>query len=206
MDGLVLDTEATYCVAWQQASLEMGYDFTEAFCLSLSGLHHQDVSQRLISCCGNDFDLKQFTDLSAKYWYQYVNQQGIPVKKGFFSLVAELEAKAVPFCLATNSPQKNALQCLSLANLEGVFEHIIARDHVERGKPAPDIFLLAAEILNIPIAECLVIEDSKTGIQAAVNAGANSAFIPSVYPVNTTVLALADYLFNDLDELAQIIH
>ncbi len=206
MDGLVLDTEATYCIAWQKASEEMGYNFTTAFCLSMSGLHHQDVQRRLTDACGDNFNLKQFADLSGKYWYQYVNQQGIPVKKGFLNILAELKAKNIPFCLATNSPEKNALECLSLANLNGIFNDVITRDHVQQGKPAPDVFLLAAKVLSTPVSQCLVIEDSKTGIQAAVNAGANSVFIPSVLPVDATAVALADYLFSDLDELAQIIH
>lgn len=206
MDGLVLDTEATYCIAWQKAATEMGYDFTASFFLSMSGLHHQDVQRRLMNIFGTGFNLKQFADLSGKYWYQHVNQQGVPVKKGFLNLLTELKLKKIPYCLATNSKEQNALECLSLANLNGVFDNIITRDHVEIGKPAPDVFLLAAQTLSMPVSKCLVIEDSKTGIQAAVNAGVSSVFIPSVLPVDETAVALADYLFNDLDELAQIIH
>ena len=204
MDGLVLDTEKTYRIAWQQASAEMGDKFTEEFCLSMSGLHYQDVEKRLLKACGADFDLKLFSRLSGNYWHQYVNQQGIPVKKGFYNILAELNAMKIPFCLATNSRLVNALECLKLAGLEDVFSIVVTRDDVKQGKPAPDILLFAAETLTMPISQCLVVEDSNIGIQAATKAGAISVFIPSVFPVDLTTVGLADYFLNDLDELIQI--
>lgn len=206
MDGLVLDTETTYISAWQKASAEMGHQLTNDFCLSVSGLHFQDVEQRLLDFCGENFDLKLFSKLSGNYWRQTVSQQGIMVKKGFFNLVKILKVQNIAFCLATNSNKKNTLACLKFAKLNGLFSTVITRDDVKQGKPAPDIFFLAAEALNVKIAQCLVLEDSKTGIQAANNAGATSVFIPSVFPVERLTVDLADYFFNDLDELAHIIN
>lgn len=206
MDGLVLDTEITYSHAWQKASAEMGNEFTEDFCLSMSGLHYQAIEQRLMSFCGADFDLKEFNRLSGDYWRQYVNEHGIPVKKGFFNLLDKINNEAMPFCLATNSRQVNAQECLKLAGLEGVFSIVVSRDDVSKAKPAPDIFLTAAEYLNTPISQCLVVEDSLTGIEAAVLAGAQSVLIPSLFPVEQAAVDLANFFFNDLDELSQIIH
>ena len=155
-------------------------------CFSMSGLHYQDVEKRLLAYCGADFDLKHFNSLSGKYWHQYVNQQGIPVKKGFFNLLDILNDRGIPFCLATNSVQANALECLKFAGLNDVFSLIVTRDQVKKGKPAPDIFLLSAEQLKVPISHCLILEDSMTGIQAASNAGASSIFIPSVIAPSTS--------------------
>ncbi len=205
MDGLVLDTEATYCIAWQKAAEEMGREFSTGFCLSMSGLHAHDVKQKLIRQCGADFDLTLFGRLSSQYWREYVNQFGIQVKKGFFVLLEVLRLQNIPFCLATNSRQDNAQECLQLARLEGVFPIVICRDQVKQGKPAADIFLLAAETLMLPVSQCLVVEDSATGIQAAVNAEAPSVFIPSVLPCDEVASRQASYQLNDLGELAQII-
>ncbi len=205
MDGLIIDTESTYLIAWQQASLKMGYEFTHDFCISMSGLHYQDVENKLLDFCGRDFDLKLFNQLSGALWHEYVNQYGIAVKKGFFNFLEIIQTQNIPFGLATNSRKLNALECLQLANLGGVFSVIVTRDDVKHGKPAPDIFLTAAKALNRPISQCLVLEDSTAGIQAAVNSGACSVFIPSVHPFADTTATLADYLFDDLDQLAQII-
>ena len=206
MDGLVLDTEASYFIAWQQAAAQMGYVLSDEFCLTLSGLHYQHVEQRLKELCGVDFDLQQFNRLSGDYWFQFVRQQGISVKKGFFNLLKMLRSKKIPFALATNSGRANALECLEFANIQTVFSTIVTRDDVKRGKPDPDVFLLAAKLLNVPITQTVVIEDSLTGVQAASLSGAYSVFIPSVLPVDKIAVDIADYFLNDLDELAQFIN
>lgn len=205
MDGLVLDTETTYCVAWKKAAAELGVEFSTAFCLSMSGLQIHDVEKKLKEKCGVDFDLIQFFSLSGDYWRDYVYQFGIPVKKGFFSLVEVLKLKKIPFCLATNSRKKNVLECLELAELNDIFSIIVSRDDVMQGKPAADIFLYAAKKLIHPISQCLVVEDSSIGIEAASNAKAPSIFIPSVFPYQQATKEQANYLLNDLDELAQIV-
>ncbi len=206
MDGLVLDTEMTYFIAWKKAANIMGVSFSDEFCSSLSGLYYQDMEKKLIKYYGAGFDLKQFAKLSGDFWRSYVNQKGIPIKKGFFNLLNQLKANNISFCLATNSGKKNALECLALANLTHVFSTVITRDHVKHGKPEPDIFIEAAKVLEQPINQCLVLEDSKTGIQAAKNAGAPSVFIPSVFPVKKTIVNLADVFLTDLGQLAQIIN
>lgn len=205
MDGLVLDTEITYHHAWKKSAATMGYHFTDDFCLSLSGLHFHDVEKKITAFCGTGFDLMQFNRLSSHYWQQYVNQQGISIKKGFFQLLDRLDSNNIPYCLATNSRQINALECLKLANLSEVFKLVVSRDQVKQGKPAPDVFFAAAELLTVPITHCLVLEDSLTGIKAAVNAEAPSVFIPSVFPIEESTVELADYTFNDMGELAEII-
>ena len=72
------------------------------------------------------------------------------------------------------------------------------RQDVEHGKPAPDIFLKAAELLQVPISRCLVLEDSYAGIEAASRAGAFSVLIPSTKPVDPMAIALCDWMMIDL--------
>ena len=205
MDGLVLDTESTYCRAWQRAALTMGVSLSDEFCASLSGLHFNAMESALVDYCGGTFNTKQFFSLSGKCWRESISQHGIAEKKGFSSVLYQLKNKGIPFCLATNSGRVNALECLELAGLKDVFPLIITRDEVVDGKPAPDIFLTAAEQLNQPIHQCLVLEDSATGIQAAMAAGAPCVFIPSTLPIERSTAILTDLVLMDLDELAQII-
>lgn len=206
MDGLVLDTETTYSLAWQKAAKKMGFSFSDEFCCSLSGLHFQHMEMRLIDQCGVDFDLKYFYQLSGEFWRQHVNQEGIPVMKGVLALIKVLNEKNIPFCLATNSGKDNALECLALAELTGVFSSLITRDQVSHGKPEPDIFIAAAKALNKPINQCLVLEDSMTGILSASYAGAPCVYIPSVFPVDPAIVEMANCFLKDLNELAQNIH
>jgi beta-phosphoglucomutase len=205
MDGLVLDTETTYYIAWQQAASEMGYDFSRDFCLSMSGLHGKNIELKLIEFCGAEFDLQVFNRLSGDFWRDHVSVHGIKIKHGFSELLALLTQQDVPYCLATNSRMVNALECLELAGIREVFSCIITRDHVLHGKPEPDIFLKASELLQVDIDRCLVIEDSHAGIVAASRAGAVSVFIPSIAQVDPLTVELCDLMVSDLAQLANVI-
>lgn len=205
MDGLVLDTESTYIAAWKQAANAMGYDFPDDFCLLLSGLHYRDVAQKLMAYYGAGFDLQAFNRLSAKVWRDYVNVHRIKVNPGFTELLEVLNRKNIPYCLATNSATVNALECLELAGIENVFSLIVTRDHVPCGKPEPDIFLKAAELLQVDISRCLVLEDSDAGILAASRAGAISVFIPSTVQIDPLTVELCDLMVGNLAELADVI-
>jgi beta-phosphoglucomutase-like phosphatase (HAD superfamily) len=198
MDGLVLDTEPTYFIAWQQAAKAMGYVLSKAFCLSLSGLHYKEIELKLIAWCGADFNLHVFNHLSGIFWREQVNAHGISIKHGFTELMKFIVQQQIPYCLATNSRAVNAHECLELAGIKDAFSTIITRDDVEQGKPAPDIFLKAAELLQVPISQCLVLEDSYAGIEAASRAGAFSVFIPSTEPVDPMAIELCDLMMINL--------
>jgi beta-phosphoglucomutase len=198
MDGLVLDTETTYFVAWQEAAKAMGYTLSEHFCLSLSGLHYKDIELKLMAWCGAGFNLQAFNQLSGLYWREHVYAHGINIKHGFTRLLEFIVERKIPYCLATNSRAVNAYECLQLAGLKDVFSTIITRDDVQHGKPAPDIFLKAADVLRVPISRCLVLEDSHSGIMAASRAGAFSVFVPSSEPVDPLTVELCDVMMIDL--------
>lgn len=198
MDGLVLDTESTYCIAWQQAAQEMGVSLTDSFCNSLSGLQKKGVESRLLEQCGTDFDMVKFYELSSLLWHEHVQVHGIKTRPGFTELHEYITLKQIPFCLASNSHSNNAYQCLELAGIKNAFTHIITGDNVENCKPAPDIFFTAAKRLRVPIEWCLILEDSATGIEAAVASGAFSVFIPSTEPVDSKAAKLCDWLMPDL--------
>ena len=205
MDGLVLNTDSTYSIAWQLAANAMGYDFSDDFCLSLSGQHYQDIELKLLAFCGAEFNLQTFNRLSGECWRDHVNVHGINIKLGFAELLDLLIQQNIPYCLATNSRITNALECLELAGLTNVFSVIVCRDHVQNGKPEPDIFLKAAELMQVDISRCLVLEDSHAGIVAAFRAGAVSVFIPSIAQVNPLTVELCDLMVSDLVELTKSI-
>ncbi len=188
LDGLVLDTEGSYFAAWRMAAKKMGYRLDDAFLASLSGRHYQAVEQAISNQCGERFDVDQFKRLSGHCWRQAVMQDGIAIKPGFHAVLALLRQNHLPFCLATNSHTDNARQCLELAGLDDVFEIIVGREQVRQGKPAPEMILQAARLMQVAVEDCLVLEDSLTGVMAAKRAGAYCVLIPSM-PVNEPVAA-----------------
>ena len=205
MDGLLLDTEITYLKAWQQAALSQGHDLDEQFCLSLAGLHYQAVEQQLLAYCAGKLNLDEFRLASGRYWRQHVNRHGIALRVGFEPLMEVIQRLDIPYCLATNSLGSNANECLQFAGVRELFPDIVSREQVSKGKPAPDIFIKAAILLGVEMNDCLVVEDSVTGIEAAKNAGAFSIFIPSVLPVDAQAAEKTNLLLNNLADLAIMI-
>lgn len=205
MDGLVLETESTYRIARQQAAKSMGHSLPEDFLLSLSGLHYQGIEQNLLAACGSDFNLQTFNHNASRFWRDHVAIHGIKTKPGFTKLLEFVITQQLPFCLATNSRAVNTDECLELAGIKTVFSTIVTRDDVSNGKPAPDIFLKAAQSLQVPINKCLVLEDSPAGVVAAATAGAIVVCVPSVTPVDPQTQALCDLVTPDLVQALAIL-
>ena len=200
MDGLVLETEVTYCRAWQQALLKLGFNLSLDFFSSLTGLPFQRIEEKLQQACKGQLSLSKFRQLSSDYWYDDVKLQGIETKKGLHELLAVIERYSIPYCLATNSTEKNARYCLNVAGIADKFPVIIGSDHVKQAKPAPDIIQKAAAFLNCATLDCLVVEDSLIGIQAAVSAGAIPVLIKTELNKQPAL-----YHYEDLALLADVI-
>jgi beta-phosphoglucomutase-like phosphatase (HAD superfamily) len=205
LDGLVLDTESTFRLAWREAARELGHEFSKSFWESLSGLPAEEVMAALAAQGGAGFDFDEFNRLSALCWRRHVAACGIEVKHGFHPLLEWLVRESLPYCLATNSHGANARECLALSGLEQVFPVVISREQVARGKPAPDLFLQASRRLGVPIGRCLVLEDSAVGIQAASKAGALSVLIPSASSVDHPAAALCTLQVGDLAQLQKML-
>jgi HAD superfamily hydrolase (TIGR01509 family) len=205
LDGLVLDTEKTYRIAWRSALEAMGYSFSPNFYQRLSGLQYESIERIFLEKCGADFDVLLFRKISAEQWHDHVGAEGLAVKPGVFDLLAALTERQIPYCLATNSLSENAERNLDIAGIGHLFPNKVTRDQVKRGKPAPDIFLLAARVLGLPIGQCLVVEDSIVGIEAAQVAGAIPVWVPEIYSSQTGVDLEKVYLCNDLMELEQLL-
>jgi HAD superfamily hydrolase (TIGR01509 family) len=121
---------------------------------------------------------------------------------GVEDLLDVLDSRRIPYALATNSDGAYAEQCLSLARLESRFPLAVTRDQVAAGKPAPDVFLEAARRLGVAAGQCLVLEDSATGLLAARRAGAVPVLVLA-RPAPEESKALAALGFRTLLEVAE---
>jgi len=205
LDGLILDTEKTYRIAWQSALELMGYSFPTDFYQGLCGLQYESIEQFFLEQCGANFNVQIFRKISAEQWHDYVGLEGIAVKVGAFDLLTALTERQIPYCLATNSLRENAERNLEIAGIGHLFLNKVTRDQVEQGKPAPDIFLLAAKLMGYPIAQCLAVEDSIVGIEAAQIAGAIPIWIPEVNSKKTLMGSKKVCQLNDLVELERLL-
>ena len=178
MDGLMLDTEPLYKLAWQRASADLGYDLDDGSYAKLVGRPTDDCERALVTQFGSEFPLETFRMRWPELWKVGVADAGIDVKPGLVELLAFLAQEGVPVAVATSSEAEHTEFSLRKAGLAGRFAAVVTGDEVVRGKPAPDIYLEAARRLRAEPAQCVALEDSEAGILAASAAGMVALLIP----------------------------
>lgn len=111
-----------------------------------------------------------------------LDEQGPPVKPGAGELLEYLGARGVRLAVASSSGRKRILSNLCAARLDRFFSAVVSGQQVERGKPEPDIFLLAAREIGCAPEECYVFEDSVNGVRASMAAGCVTVMVPDLVP------------------------
>ncbi len=184
LDGLMLDTERIARDAWQAAAREVEREIDDALFAQFVGKRDPDCMEMLRAQWG-PFDLEAFRQAIQAHWDARIARAGLPVKDGLGELLEHLEALAWPKAVATSSRRPSALR--KLGDLAARFDALVTGDEVAQGKPAPDIFLLAARRLRVPPAACLVLEDSPAGVAAARAAGMPVIMVPDLVPAGDDV-------------------
>ena len=128
-------------------------------------------------------------------------RESLPLVPGAVKAVEGLAARW-PLGLASSSNREVIDTVLELAGIAQYFRATVSSEEVERGKPAPDVYLEAARRLGVDPTDCAAVEDSANGIRSARAAGMRVIAIPNPhYPPSDDVLALADVTLHSLDEL-----
>ena len=113
--------------------------------------------------------------------YREMYQPHFALPEGLRDFLEVLQEKKIPMAVASNAPIENIRFTLEGGNIEPFFDVLVWADLVERPKPHPDIYLKASSMLGFDPSDCLVIEDSPTGIRAALSAGCVPMAITSTY-------------------------
>ena len=201
MDGLMLDSECLYQEAWRTAANELGYELEAAIYSGLVGLSNAEAEAAFTKIFGRDFPVMEFSQRWQVHWQELVKSKGITLKPGLLPLLDWLEQQAVPKAVGTSSHSTEAQLCLSMARIRDRFATIVTVDQVAAGKPAPDIFLEAANRLGVEPSECLVLEDSNVGVQAAQTAGMTVVMVPDLQLPTDASHAIALAIFPSLHDV-----
>lgn len=204
MDGLMLDTEAIALPVYIRAASECGFAMDDALFRRLVGRTWTDTEALLCEAFGPAFCCAEFAERCSLAWTQAI-EGGISHKPGLGRLLDLLDSHRFPRAVATSTAREPALRTLELTGLLGRFEHLVTGDEVERGKPAPDIFLLAAQRLALAPERCLVLEDSHAGVRAAHAAGCPVIMVPDLLPPTPEIEAIALEVLPSLDAVAELL-
>jgi len=191
MDGVLLDTERVGMTAWIEAAREQGCELTPEVYGQLIGLDWAGVRDRLRSHQWQDAAIERLGRLAWRKYLAALKREGVPHKAGIFELLDFLDARSLPRAVATSTETRIAEQKLESIGVKNRFDVIVGGDQVSNGKPAPDIYLRAAEQLKQPASSCLALEDSGPGIRAAAAAGMRVIWVPDLCKVDRATQELA---------------
>jgi HAD superfamily hydrolase (TIGR01509 family) len=179
MDGTLLDTERVYLASLTAALDAFGYPDATTIYHAMIGIPLPDCEALLRAHYGEDFPLADF-NRAFDARSDEIFQAGLPLKPGTIELLDALREAGRPMAVVTSSSRQTAERHLTLGGIRARFDTLVTCDDVARGKPSPDIYLLAAERLGVRPQACVAIEDSNPGIAAAYAAETIPLMVPDI--------------------------
>lgn len=205
MDGVVLDTEKLYTRFWQEAAQAYGYPMTKEQALGMRSLNRGIGEEKLKSYFGESIDYELVRKKRMELMDAFIEKEGVELKPGIIELLDYLDGHGIKRAIATSSPLERTQKYLSQVGLLDRFDALVSGYMVERGKPEPDIYLFAASKLGLSTNECIVLEDSPTGILAAYRARCIPVMVPDQDEPDEETKKLLYGIANSLNDVPKLI-
>jgi HAD superfamily hydrolase (TIGR01509 family) len=198
MDGLMFNTEDVYTLTGTELLARRGYAFTPELKDAMMGLPPRAAFKVMIDWHHLEEPWEALAAESDENFLGLLGER-LATMPGLLELLAALETAGIPKAIATSSSRRLTEACLAPFQLAPRFRFIVTSEDVTRGKPDPEIYLLAAGRFGVPPAEMLVLEDSRNGCNAAAAAGAFTVGVPGEHSrrqdfsaANLVIESLAD--------------
>lgn len=199
MDGTLMETEEQWDVVRRQLAADAGLPWPEEATRAMMGMSTPEWSQYLVSDVGLPMTAPEAAERTIDAMAEH-HRQGVELLPGAIESVRRM-ASRFPIAIASSSPRRLIDAGAEAMGIEDLLSASVSTEEVAAGKPAPDGFLRAAELLGVEPAACLAIEDSTNGVLSALNAGMAVVCIPPAFhPPSDDVLARTTVL-QSLDEL-----
>jgi beta-phosphoglucomutase len=170
VDGTLVDTAELHFQAWVQLAREIDMPFTRADFAGTFGWRNPEIIPKLF---GSHYTTEQIDQIGNRKesLYRTEAEKGVALLPGVAALLDAIQAAGGVQAIGSSAPRRNVELLLRMTQTAAHFRAIVAMEDTRRGKPDPQVFLLAAQALGVPPARCIVFEDAPVGIQAAKAAG-----------------------------------
>lgn len=182
LDGVIIDTKELHYLAWKKFWAKRGIEHTYDDFIKKFGIPNQDIFKELYENMGVD-ELNDLCEEKEVYFRELSEGKLMPMK-GAAGLIKSLKKEGYKIALGTSCQKSNIEFIMKQIGLKAYFDVIVCAADIKSGKPNPEIFLKAAEMLNVKPLECVVIEDSLHGIEAAIRAGMKCIAVATTHSEN----------------------
>ena len=184
MDGTIVDNMGVHTAVWLDVLAKFGVKITGSeFQATVAGMTNPETLRKLVNPEMTDAQAAEIARRKEERYREQYRDTMRPVK-GLIPLLQEARRMGMRLAVATAAGNDNIDFVMNGLDLWDSFDAIVGADDVERGKPHPDLFLLAAERLGVSPEHCLVFEDALTGIEAARRAGMEAIAVTTSHNID----------------------
>jgi HAD superfamily hydrolase (TIGR01509 family) len=198
-DGVVVDSSRLHVLSWQDLAQEQGRTIPPEIPIGALGLKTEAVITDLLAWTQDPAEVTRLTLRKEEFFRQRAIRDGIDSQPGVLEFLRGLKSNSIPCVVGSSAPRLNVEAGMTALRTNGIFSAIVSGDDVIHGKPAPDIFLKAADRIGRAPSDCIVFEDAPAGVEAARAAGMRVVALLSTHDPHK--LQRADLLiesFNDI--------
>lgn len=200
MDGLMFDTEKLVYRVWKEVMTKNGFFYDFSAYKQTIGRRTAYTKKLYETWYGDRFCYEELRRQANILFRDFIDQHGVPVKKGLYSLLEYLKNHNFEIALATSTGSKTAMDLLDRTNVTGYFDAFICGNMVQNGKPHPEVFLTAAKELKLCPENCIALEDSINGIKAAYAAKMKPVMVPDLLEPSEEIKPMLYALCENLEE------
>lgn len=203
MDGTLVDTAELHFQAWRQLTAQIEKPFTRADFSATFGWRNPEIIPRLF---GDHLSAREVQELGDRKeeMYRQMAKKGVELLPGARNLLVALQDAGFAQAIGSSAPRANLELILEITRSRPYFRAVVTMEDTQKGKPDPEVFLIAAGKLNVPAERCLVIEDAPVGVRAARAGGMRSIAVTFAghHDRETLEQAGADLVIESLEQVS----
>jgi beta-phosphoglucomutase family hydrolase len=198
-DGVIVDSSSAHELSWERVAEEERLPLPEGHFRRGFGMKNEVIIPELLEWTRVPEEIIRLSRRKEAIYRDVIKEQGITVLPGVTELLDHLESEGIRTIIGSSAHLKNIEAALDVIGLHSKFGGVVSSEDVRRGKPDPEVFLVAAHRLGYPPQHCVVVEDAIVGIQAARAAGCGVLAVATTHP--TSELRAADRICATLEGL-----
>lgn len=199
-DGVIVDSSRLHEKSWEILAKELNLNLPAGHFKQGFGMKNDYIIPNILKWATKIEAIQQLADRKEALYRQLVCEENIELLPGVRSLLESLAQNKIPRTIGSSTCLANIQVVLESTGIAHYFNTIVSAEEVTQGKPHPEVFLKAAQHLNLNSSQCLVIEDTQVGLQAAKAASMFALGVATTHPAET--LTQADYVVKNLEEVS----
>lgn len=196
LDGTLINSVDHHWEAWREVMAEENITLSFEDFVADFGKRNDEILRGRINPLMSDAEVARIALLKEEKYRHFIRTKGLTLLGGAENWLRQLKADGWRQALGTSAPRGNIDAAFDVLDIEKFFDAVMSSEQVKAGKPEPDVFLAAAEKMNVAPENCVVVEDAPAGTEAARRAG-----MKSVGVLTTHDELKADWVFNSLEDM-----